>query len=187
MWLLLVCLSYRLASTNVVFCINVQKYSAAHVFSTCIVWRITASQVRLPVDSSALMLVHAAVHFCSSTTYVCISIAFICLMHVASAPPIMCMSAVQIIALAMCNACPTESRRKLVMHLGMFDDLWSAASLVPFAREDGLDVFLIGNRNCPPFVRGSLTCQCQHCKKICPCHSMHPHLSICMFHGTCTN
>ncbi|KAL3144179.1 hypothetical protein ABBQ32_003963 [Trebouxia sp. C0010 RCD-2024] len=46
-----------------------------------------------------------------------------------------------------------ESRRKLVMHLGMFDDLWSAASLVPFAREDGLDVFLIGNRNCPPFVR----------------------------------
>lgn len=46
-----------------------------------------------------------------------------------------------------------ESRRKLVMHLGMFDDLWSAASLVPSAREDGLDVFLIGNRNCPPFVR----------------------------------
>ena len=44
------------------------------------------------------------------------------------------------------------------MHLGMFDDLWSAASLVPFAREDGLDVFLIGNRNCPPFVRGLLTC-----------------------------
>lgn len=43
------------------------------------------------------------------------------------------------------------------MHLGMFDDLWSAASLVPFAREDGLDVFLIGNRNCPPFVRGLLT------------------------------
>lgn len=40
------------------------------------------------------------------------------------------------------------------MHLGMFDDLWSAASLVPFAREDGLDVFLVGNRNCPPFVRG---------------------------------
>lgn len=47
-----------------------------------------------------------------------------------------------------------ESRRKLVMHLGMFDDLWSAASLVPSAREDGLDVFLVGNRNCPPFVRG---------------------------------
>jgi len=41
------------------------------------------------------------------------------------------------------------------MHLGMFDDLWSAASLVPSAREDGLDVFLIGNRNCPPFVRGT--------------------------------
>ena len=26
--------------------------------------------------------------------------------------------------------------------------------MVPSAREDGLDVFLIGNRNCPPFVRG---------------------------------
>ena len=51
--------------------------------------------------------------------------------------------------------CTAESRRKLVMHLGMFDDLWSAASLVPSAREDGLDVFLIGNRNCPPFVRGT--------------------------------
>ena len=43
------------------------------------------------------------------------------------------------------------------MHLGMFDDLWSAASLVPAAREDGLDIFLVGNRNCPPFVRGSAT------------------------------
>ena len=42
------------------------------------------------------------------------------------------------------------------MHLGMFDDLWSAASMVPSAREDGLDVFLIGNRNCPPFVRGTV-------------------------------
>lgn len=42
------------------------------------------------------------------------------------------------------------------MHLGMFDDLWSAASLVPAAREDGMDVFLVGNRNCPPFVRGEV-------------------------------
>ena len=41
------------------------------------------------------------------------------------------------------------------MHLGMFDDLWSAASLVPAAREDGMDVYLVGNRNCPPFVRGA--------------------------------
>ena len=49
-----------------------------------------------------------------------------------------------------------EARRKLVMHLGMFDDLWSAASLVPAAREDGMDVYLAGNRNCPPFVRGAL-------------------------------
>lgn len=53
------------------------------------------------------------------------------------------------------------------MHLGMFDDLWSAASLVPFAREDGLDVFLIGNRNCPPFVRGSPTCQFSALLKMC--------------------
>ena len=69
-------------------------------------------------------------------------------------------------------SCHTESRRKLVMHLGMFDDLWSAASLVPFAREDGLDVFLIGNRNCPPFVRGLLTCHGQSCHKVAPCHSL---------------
>ena len=55
-----------------------------------------------------------------------------------------------------------ESRRKLVMHLGMFDDLWSAASLVPSAREDGLDVFLVGNRNCPPFVRGTTNAHKAH-------------------------
>ena len=57
-------------------------------------------------------------------------------------------------ATALTQCYDAESRRKLVMHLGMFDDLWSAASMVPSAREDGLDVFLIGNRNCPPFVRG---------------------------------
>lgn len=48
------------------------------------------------------------------------------------------------------------------MHLGMFDDLWSAASLVPAAREDGMDVYLVGNRNCPPFVRGE-DCFCKMC------------------------
>ena len=36
-----------------------------------------------------------------------------------------------------CSVLPAESKRRIAMHLGMWDDLYSAASLAPLARQVG--------------------------------------------------